>query len=46
MSIVEMTDTVVDPGAVVIHLENAFLTDPAMMRSGRFESFAVFAVAW
>lgn len=31
VSIVEMPHTVVDPWTMVIHLEDAFLADPAMM---------------
>jgi hypothetical protein len=40
-----MTYTVIDPGAMVVHLEDTLFTDPAVVRSRWFESFAVLAVS-
>jgi len=45
MTIVEVAHTVVNPGTVMVHPENAFFANAAMMRAGRLESFTVFAVS-
>jgi len=45
VSIVEVPHTIVDPGAMVIHLEDTFLADPTVMRSRWLEGFAVLAVS-
>lgn len=46
MAIIKVAHTVVDPGTMMVHLEDTLLADPAMMRSGRLEGFAVLAVSW
>ena len=44
MTVVVIAHTVVDPGTMMIHLQDALLADPAMVGSRWFETLAVLAV--
>lgn len=46
MPIVVVAHTVVDPGAVVVHLEHTLLADPAVVRPRRLEPLTDPAVPW